>query len=50
MCDIMIKGYFNESCDGFTLGGWIAEIGNNDPLTAVIMIDEEKFEIMNLSI
>lgn len=45
MCDIMIKGYFNESCDGFTLGGWIAEIGNNDPLTAVIMIDEEKFEI-----
>lgn len=41
----MIKGYFNESCDGFTLGGWIAEIGNNNPLTAVILIDEEKFEI-----
>lgn len=41
----MIKGYFNENCDGFNLGGWIAEIGNNDPLTAVILIDEEKFEI-----
>lgn len=41
----MIKGYFNEHCDGFTLGGWIAEIGNNNPLTAIILIDEEKFEI-----
>ena len=42
----MIKGYFNEYCDGFTIGGWIAEIGNNNPVKTVILIDDEKFEII----
>ncbi len=41
----VIKGAFQTSIKDTLIKGWIAEIGNNNPVDAVIKIDDETFPI-----